>query len=88
MLLLVLAVPAATFYREPRVTLILVVLAFGALAQGVENIGTVAFRKELDFAREFRFLLSNKVITFFVTVGMALALRSYWALVVGTVVGA
>jgi len=86
-LLLVLAVPAATFYREPRVTLILVVLAFGALAQGFENIGTVAFRKELDFAREFRFLLSKKVITFFVTIGMALAFRSYWALVVGTVVG-
>ena len=86
-LLLVLAVPAASFYREPRVTLILVVLAFGALAQGFENIGTVAFRKELDFAREFRFLLSKKVITFFVTIGMALAFRSYWALVVGTVVG-
>jgi lipopolysaccharide exporter len=84
-LLLLLAIPAASFYHEPRVMLILPVLAAGALAQGFENIGTVAFRKELDFGREFRFLLSKKLVGFVVTIGLALAFRSYWALVLGTV---
>ncbi|MES2316905.1 MAG: lipopolysaccharide biosynthesis protein [Pseudomonadota bacterium] len=86
LLLLALAIPAAHFYREPRVMLILPVLAAGALAQGFENIGTVAFRKELDFGREFRFLLSKKVISFTITIGLAFAFRSFWALVIGTVV--
>ncbi len=87
LMLLVLAIPAGHFYREPRVATILMVLAAGALAQGFENIGTVAFRKELDFGREFRFLLSKKLVSFTVTIGLAFAFRSYWALIIGTVVG-
>lgn len=86
-LLLLLAVPAAQFYHEPRLALVLPALAIGALVQGFENIGTVAFRKEMDFAKEFRFLLSKKVISFTVTISLAFAFQSYWALVAGTVVG-
>lgn len=87
LLLLLLATPAATFYREPRLTLLLPVLAISALVGGFENIGTVAFRKELDFRSEFRFLLFKRLATFFVTLSLAIALRSYWALVAGIVVG-
>lgn len=86
-LLLVLTLPAAQFYREPRLIMILPVLACGALVAGFENIGTVTFRKEMNFAREFRFLLSKKIISFIVTIGLALAFRSYWALVAGIVLG-
>jgi lipopolysaccharide exporter len=85
LLLVVLAIPAATFYHEPRLTWVLPVLAIGALAQGFENIGTVAFRKELRFSKEFRFLLSKKLAAFVVTIALALALRTYWALVGGIV---
>lgn len=87
LLLLVLSRPAAAFYHEPRLGLMLPALAIGALAQGCENIGTVGFRKEMDFGREFRFLLSKKVASFVVTIGLALILRSYWALVAGIVSG-
>ncbi|MBK8750853.1 MAG: lipopolysaccharide biosynthesis protein [Candidatus Competibacteraceae bacterium] len=87
LLLLVLAFPAASFYREPQLQWILPVLAIGALVQGFENIGTVNFRKELNFRREFRFLLSTKVASFAITVGLALSFRNYWALVAGIVTG-
>lgn len=86
-MLVLLAVPAAQFYKDPRLAMVLPVLAIGSFVSGFENIGTVAFRKELDFGKEFRFLLSKKVIAFTVTISMAFAFESYWALVAGTVVG-
>lgn len=87
LLLLLLTIPAANFYHEPRLLWILPVLALGALIQGFENIGTVAFRKELNFKKEFRFLLAKKLASFVVTIALALTFRSYWALVAGIVTG-
>jgi O-antigen/teichoic acid export membrane protein len=60
-------------------------LAIGVLASGFDNIGIVALRKELEFQREFWFRITKKVITIMVTLSCALALRSYWALVIGMV---
>jgi O-antigen/teichoic acid export membrane protein len=77
----------AAFYDEPALATIVSVLAIGAFAQGFENIGTVAFRKELDFAREFRFQVGKKIAAFAVTIPLAFALRNYWALIAGIVVG-
>lgn len=77
----------AEFYREPAVQPLIWVLAVGSLVQGFENIGVVAFRKELAFDKEFRFQLAKKLAMFVVTVPLAFALRSYWALVVGIVAG-
>ncbi len=85
--LAVAAYPAAQFYSEPRLQGVILALAVGTLVQGFENVGVVAFRKELTFGKEFRFLLIKKLVGFSVTVAMAFALRSYWALVVGMVTG-
>ena len=85
--LLILTIPAADFYNEPRLHLMIPALAFGALIQGFENVGTVMFRKDMDFAKEFRFLLSKKVASFAVTITLALVFRSYWALIAGIVFG-
>jgi lipopolysaccharide exporter len=85
-LLAALAVPAALFYREARLEFILPVLAIGSLVGGLENVGTVSFRKELDFKSEFRFLLAKRFSSFIVTLVLALSFRTYWALVVGVVV--
>jgi lipopolysaccharide exporter len=86
-LLLLLAVPAAAFYREPRLELMLPALAAGALIGGFENVGTVAFRRELNFSMEFKFLLAKRLAAFTVTVSLALVYRSFWALIAGTVTG-
>ncbi len=78
---------AALYFHEPRVTALIRFLAVGMAIGGLANIGVVAFRKDLDFALEFKFSVYKKVISFVVTVGLALYLRSYWALAAGMVVG-
>ena len=86
-MMLALAWPAAHFYREPRVTPVIAALALGAAIQGLENIGVVTFRKEMRFDREFRFLLTKKLMQFCTTVPLAIWLQNYWALVAGTIMG-
>jgi len=82
-LMLAVAVPIADFYGKPELTWVVLALAFGPLLTSAENIGVVAFRKELDFRREFKFQVSRKFVAFAVVVPLAFILRSYWALVVG-----
>lgn len=76
----------AEFYSEPRLTDVMYVYAIIALVSGLENIGVVAFRKELEFGREFRFQLLKKLLAVGGTVALALHFRSYWALALGTLV--
>lgn len=86
LLMLAAALPIAHFYQRPELTWVVAALAFGPLLSGAENIGVVAFRKELDFRREFRFQISRKLIGFCVVVPLAFVLRNHWALVAGTLV--
>ncbi|MGB0909718.1 MAG: lipopolysaccharide biosynthesis protein [Nitrospirales bacterium] len=74
----------ASTYDEPRVMPILWVIAFGAFVRAWENIGTIDFRKHLEFDRDFKFNIYLKLGGFLVTIGLAFYLRSYWALVFGT----
>ncbi len=83
--LLLLAEPVATFFEEPNLDGIMYFLAAATLIQSFENIGIVAFRKELNFRREFNFLLIKKIISFLVTVSLAFIFKNYWALVAGIV---
>lgn len=83
----VLAQPAGTYFKEPRIVDILYVLAVTAAIGGLENIGPVLLRRELNFSRDFAFNVYKKLIVFACTVGAAVYFRSYWALVVGHVTG-
>jgi len=85
--LVAMAVPAAAFYREPRLEQMLPVLAIGAVVGGFENIGTVAFRKELNFRMEFIYLFIKRIAVFAVVITLALTLRSFWALIFATIAG-
>jgi PST family polysaccharide transporter len=82
-----LAYPAAAFYGEPRLVLVMFAIGGAWLIAGFENIGTVNFRRNMDFGREFRFLAYKRVISFGVAIAAAFMLRSYWALVIGMVTG-
>jgi lipopolysaccharide exporter len=84
--LALLAIPTAAFFNEPRLTAIVFALAAVALVQGLENIGIVDFRKNFEFGRDFRLMFTKKIIAFVVTVSLAVAFRSYWALLGGIAV--
>lgn len=86
-LLVVAAEPAAAFYKEPRLEMILPALAIGALVSGFENIGTVAFRKELNFRMEFIYLFVKRIVVFAVVVSLAFTLKTFWALIFATIAG-
>lgn len=58
------ASPISLFFKQPALVDVLYVLAIGSAAQGAQNIGVVAFRTEMQFDREFRFLLAKKLIGF------------------------
>lgn len=85
LLLAAAAYPMAAFYGDPRVEFVIYWLASGMLVQGLENIGIVAFRKELTLHKEFWFLLAKKLAAFAITVSCAFLMRNYWALVIGMV---
>lgn len=77
----------AAYFREERVVPLVYVVAFNSVLLGALNVGLVLMRKELDFGREFRYTVFSRLFTFVVTVALALALRSYWALAIGTTIG-
>lgn len=81
------AIPLSQFYNETRLENILYVLALSTLLGGFGNIGPVAFRKDLEFHKEFYFLLAKKLMGFTVCMTLAFTLRNYWALVWGTFAG-
>jgi O-antigen/teichoic acid export membrane protein len=85
--LLVLASPAGEFFSDERIASIVMWLALGSAAQGFENIGVVAFRKELELHKDFWLQLSRRIMSFVITITAAIAFRSYWALVIGIVSG-
>jgi lipopolysaccharide exporter len=87
-IVLVLVAPwSARFFEDERVTLVIYALALRAVLGSFENIGVVAFRRDLEFTKEFWFGVSKKMAMVGLTIIAAFALQSYWALVFGLVVG-
>lgn len=74
---------AAQYYGDPRVVDVMRVIALTLLVGGLENIGIVRFQKDMEFGRDFNFFLARRLIGTVITLSLAFALRSYWALVLG-----
>lgn len=81
------AAPLAAFFEDPRLEEVILVLAVAPLLEGLNNIGTVAFRKDLALNKEFVFRIVPRVAGVIVTIACAFAWQNYWALVVGTLSG-
>jgi lipopolysaccharide exporter len=86
-LMIALAIPTAAFFNQPTLAPVICILAVGSVFQGFENIGIVAFRKDMDFRRDFQFLSAKKLMPFPITIVLALWLRNYWALVIAMLIG-
>jgi lipopolysaccharide exporter len=81
-----LAWPSATFFTEPRLISVMLTLAGAMLMSAFENIGTVDFRRDFAFRKEFNLQIVPRVIGVATTIVFAALWRSYWALVVGIVI--
>jgi len=82
-LIALLAVPAAAFYKDPRLVDLMLVIAVAWGLRGFENIGTVEFRRKMDFTKEFIFFAIQRLVGFAVTIAASIAFRTYWALIIG-----
>lgn len=80
------AVPAARYYDEPRVELILLISALGSVFRSGESIGVVLLRQQLRFTREAAFQVCVQLIGVAAMIVLALHLRSYMALILGILV--
>ena len=87
---LVLAVSApwvGDYFSDPRLTPVLWVLSLNVLVGSFENIGIVTFQKNMQFGREFKYLVTNRFVTFIFIVTGAWFLRSYWAMILAGTLG-
>ncbi len=78
-----LAYPAADFYGDPRLGPVLLFVACLPLLDGCANIGTVDFRRDLDFRKEFAIMVLPKLCGIVAAVTAAFLLRSYLAMLFG-----
>lgn len=76
---------AERYYHDPRVIPVMQCLALRSALGGFENVGVLDFRRNLRFDRLFWYSLYPKLITFFITIFLAVVLRNYWALVGGMI---
>ena len=75
----------AIYFNEPRAHNVILWLSLRPIIDSLQNIGLVALRRDLDFAREFRFNLLTKILGVCVQITAALYFRNYWSLVMGMV---
>lgn len=75
----------STFFNEPKMQQVLLVLAWIPVLDALRSIGLVVQRRELNFAVITKLDISTKLISFTVTIALAIALRDYWALVIGEI---
>ncbi|TMM49070.1 oligosaccharide flippase family protein [Qipengyuania marisflavi] len=86
LVLFAIAGPAAQFYGEPRVEPVIYALSARYVMLGLTNIGIVEFDRQLDFGRDLKMRATARIVSFIVTVALAVTMRSYWALVIGMIV--
>ena len=86
-LLIALAYPTASFFKEPRLVPVIFALSLLPIMDGLFNMGCVDFRKHMQFHKDFQLQVGRKLIGFLVVIPLAIVTRSYWALVAGMIAG-
>ncbi len=70
----------AGYFGDERLATVLRIAALRPLILGFENIGVVEFRRTLRFSTEFRYLVTQRLLTFAIGLGLVLTFRDYVAL--------
>lgn len=78
--------PVATFYHDERLIPIMLAFAGSVVITGFANPKLIVFSRNLVFSQDFFLQVSQKVMSFAVSIVLALLFHSYWALVCGVIV--
>lgn len=79
--------PGARFFGDMRLVAIFLVLAVGLFMSSLENIGAVDFQRDLFFGKQVQIMLVPRIASMVATIIVAVVWHSYWALVIGVLVG-
>ncbi|HEY0407983.1 MAG TPA: lipopolysaccharide biosynthesis protein [Pyrinomonadaceae bacterium] len=83
LLLLAFVFPAAKFYGDARLILILPLVSLTPLIEGFQNIGLIIFRKRVSFRRIVWFEQTSSLVSALIALTLAVWTRNVWALVLG-----
>jgi lipopolysaccharide exporter len=83
LIIALIAWPVGNFFADSRLTVVMLALSVGTLLGAAENIGTVDFRRYLEFHKEFSLNVWTRVAGVLPTLATAAIWHSYWALVTG-----
>lgn len=79
-----LAAPLAAYiYGDPRYLDVLYVQALSMFISGFGSIGIADFRRNMQFHKDFQYAVMVQVVGVAATIGFAILLHSYWALILG-----
>jgi len=83
--MLLAAWPMAIFFKEPRLLGLIAVLSTYPVILGFRNSYFEGFAREMKFSREVVLDIASKLASVVASIGIAFALRSYWALPAGVI---
>jgi len=84
LLLGLLAWPFAWSYHDLRLVPIICALSLAPATRGLASPAMALYARQISFHRDFILEISGKLASFAVALSLALATRSYWALVAGS----
>ncbi|MCF8474137.1 MAG: lipopolysaccharide biosynthesis protein [Emcibacter sp.] len=73
----------SSFYGEERLNILVIIIALSIAVGGFENIGTVLFRKNMDYKKDFIFNITKKMLSVIFVLSLAVYFRNYYAFAVG-----
>jgi lipopolysaccharide exporter len=79
-------IPVANFYEDPRLIPVMAALGFSVFLSGLGNPRRFMLQRELIFHQEFILNVAQRLAGVITSITFAYIYRSYWALVVGTIV--
>ena len=79
--------PMAIIYGDDRLIPVVCVMAIGVVISGLGNPRRIMFQKELIFWQEFLLIVTNRITMVVSTIWLAIVWESYWALIVGVLLG-
>jgi|JI7StandDraft_1071085.scaffolds.fasta_scaffold02315_4 O-antigen/teichoic acid export membrane protein len=84
-LMIVISAPwMADFFDNPALQIPLAVAACSQILTCLENPGLILLRRQLQYGLIVKITMIAKLSSFVVTIALAYTLRSYWALIIGT----
>jgi lipopolysaccharide exporter len=76
---------ARWYFESQKVELLIYVISLRVLLEGFVNIGTVYFRIDLNFSKEFCYSIYRKIADVAIVIPCVLILRNFWGLAIAVV---